>query len=107
MSTYDPSLLNTAVELVGVVYYAADPQKRIFRIVHPSDPARLDGPALETDPASGALRIMSDEYGPHGWHTFGVHPQLRTVFEKIDADELPKRNHGSLLEIEKELAGAE
>lgn len=83
--------------MVGIVYYADDPDKKVFRIVYPSDPAHLDGPALETDPATDKLRVMRDEYGnPHGWHTFGVDPKRKTVFEKVPADDPRVRHSGTV-----------
>lgn len=91
-----------AVTLKGIVYYAEDPQKRVFRVVHPEfDDAELDHP-----PTDGKRQPMRDEKGnAHAWHSFHVHPALTAVFEKISAADLGKHNFGGMIQIEKELMG--
>jgi hypothetical protein len=81
----------------GIVYYADDPDKKVFRIVYPTDDdAELDGPALETDPATDTLRIMRDKEGqPYQWHTFCVDPNRKTIFEKVPLDDPRARLTGT------------
>jgi len=89
---------------VGIVYYAKDPQRRVFRIVCPSDPTHLDGPALHTHHGKNTLHVMLDEQGkPHGWHTFGTKPELQPTFEKVDANDPRAQRTYGLVNIEQEL----
>lgn len=68
------------VTMVGIVYYADDPEKRVFRIVYPE----FDDKELDEPPTDGLRQIMRDENGkPHGWHTFGVDPKRTAVMEKV------------------------
>ena len=58
--------------LVGIVYYADDPAKKVFRIVYPvKDDSELDQP----DPQHGE------------WTKFGADPSRVAVMEKIPADD--------------------
>jgi hypothetical protein len=68
------------VSQVGIVYYADDPEKKVFRIVYPQhDDSELDEPAHD-----GNGKIMRDERGePHGWHTFATDPSRTAVMEKV------------------------
>ena len=69
-----------APTLVGIVYYADDPDKKVFRIIYPE----FDDRELDQPPHDGNRQIMHDEHGkPHGWHTFGVDPNRTAVFEKV------------------------
>lgn len=57
-----------AVTQVGIVYYADDPDKKVFRVVTPTFyDNELDVP----DPAQGS------------WTVFGVDPTRRAVLEKV------------------------
>lgn len=68
------------VTMVGIVYYADDPDKKVFRLVFPEfDDSELDGPVTD-----GNRQVMRDENGkPHAWHTFGADPKRKAVLEKV------------------------
>jgi hypothetical protein len=56
------------VTQVGIVYYADDPDKKVFRVVTPThDDSELDAP----DPQHGE------------WHVFGLDPARPAVMEKV------------------------
>lgn len=64
----------------GIVYYADDPEKKVFRIVYPQfHDEELDKPP--TDHTGHAMRNENGEH--HAWHTFGVNPNRTAVFEKV------------------------
>ena len=87
---------------VGIVYYAKDPKKRVFRVVYPIvEDAELDRPAHD---GNGAIMRNADG-GAHGWHSFGTKVEHQPMFEKITASDLGSYPRGSLLDIEADLAG--
>ena len=71
-----------AITKVGIVYYADDHNKAVFRIVFPEfDDSELDGP-----PTDGNRRVMQDDNGkPHTWTSFGTDPSRVAVMEKVPA----------------------
>lgn len=59
------------VTQVGIVYYADDPDQKVFRLVTPTrDDSELDAP----DPTYGE------------WHIFGVDPARAAIMEKVPVD---------------------
>ena len=65
---------------VRIVYYADDPQKKVFRIVYPE----FDDVELDQPPTDGNREVMLNEKGePHAWNTFGTDPKRRVVSEKV------------------------
>ena len=48
-----------APTLVGIVYYADDPDKKVFRIIYPE----FDDRELDQPPHDGNRQIMHDEHG--------------------------------------------
>lgn len=70
--------------LVGIVYFADDPDKKIFRWVYPErDDMELDRP-----PTHGDGSIMCDEKGePYSWATLPPGDQREAVMEKIPASD--------------------
>lgn len=69
-----------AVTLWGIVYYADDPNKTVFRIIWPErDDAELDQP-----PHDGNRRpYLKDDGSPHSWTSFGTDPNRVAVLEKV------------------------
>lgn len=64
-----------AVTKVGLVYYADDPEKKVFRRVYPvTDDAELD-----------------DKLSIHEWKTVGTNPRRKAVFEVVDAGSVEDR----------------
>lgn len=89
-----------ALTQLGIVYYAKDPHKRVFRIVYPE----RDDCELDWAPHDGHRQVMLNEHGePHAWHTFGTKPQHQPTFEKILAGDLACYQQGGLANIEAEL----
>lgn len=68
------------ITMFGIVYYADDPEKKVFRVVYPTvDDKELDEPP--TDCHGIAFR---DERGKfYSWTTLGIEPGRRAVMEKI------------------------
>lgn len=80
------------VTMVGIVYYADDPEKKVFRIVYPE----VDDSELDQPPTDGERKIMRDETGkPHGWHTFGLAPGRVAVMERVPKDSQRARMTGT------------
>lgn len=61
-----------SVTQVGIVYYADDPDRKVFRVITPSfDDSELDVP----DPEQGS------------WTVFGVDPTRTAILEKVPLDD--------------------
>jgi hypothetical protein len=68
------------ITMLGIVYYADDPEKKVFRIVYPS----LDDKELDEPPTDSQGIVMRDERGqPHSWTTLGIEPGRTAVLEKV------------------------
>jgi hypothetical protein len=71
------------VTKIGLVYYADDPDKKIFRRVFPTlDDSELDGPP--TDGECKPMLFAPDV--PHSWASFGTDPARIAVMVKVPAD---------------------
>lgn len=79
---------------IGIVYYADDPQKRVFRVVYPG---KGESEAVLHGPATDVHGVMRDEAGnPHGWHTFGVDSKRTAVLEIVEHDDPRTKLTGSV-----------
>lgn len=68
------------VTKVGIVYYADDPTRRVFRVVFPEhDDAELDQPPTDEnrDP------YLRADGSAHSWITLGTNPKRTAVLEKV------------------------
>ncbi len=69
-----------SLDLVGIVYYADDPERKVFRIVYP----QLDDAELDLPPTDGAGSQYLDEEGKtYGWTTLGTDPERKAIMEKV------------------------
>lgn len=78
------------VTQIGLVYYADDPHKRVFRRVYPEfSNAELDQP-----PTDGKRAVMRQgDSTPHTWTSFGVDAARPVAMDKAASD--AGRKHGS------------
>lgn len=84
---------------LGIVYYAKDPKKRVFRVVYPIiEDAELDRPPHDS---TGIMR--NADGGAHGWHSFGTKAEHQPMFEKIPAGDLGSYPRGNIVAIEADL----
>jgi len=71
------------VTKIGLVYYADDPNKRIFRCVKPE----IDDSELFGTPTDGNGKPYLREDGTaHSWMTLGVDPARIAVMDIVDHD---------------------
>lgn len=69
-----------AVTLVGIVYYADDPERKVFRLVYPE----VDDGELDSPPHDGKRKpYLQSDGSPHSWTTLGVDPQRKAILEKV------------------------
>jgi hypothetical protein len=74
--------------MIGLVYYADDPHKRVFRRVYPE----FSDTELDQPPTDGKRDVMLKGDGsPHTWTSFGVDPLRPVVMDKAVSDAGRKR----------------
>lgn len=68
----------------GIVYYADDPKRGVFRIVKPE----VDDIELDQPPTDNHRQIYRKEDGsPHSWTTLGTNPARIAIMEKVPIDD--------------------
>ena len=87
-----------AATMLGIVYYADDPEHRIFRVVYPE----LNDSELDQPPTDHERKPMRDHHGAlHSWHTFGTKLEHQPIFEKVRPhDERLIKSRGDIISAE-------
>ncbi len=66
--------------MLGIVYYADDPEKKVFRIVYPTvDDKELDEPPTDCH----GLPFLDEKGKPYSWTTLGIEPGRTAVMDKV------------------------